>query len=113
MNYGMNFNVMNARSAQTLIWMNAEEGLYQTICRCPNLNEAIPNDLGSILQLLHEGWGETQLPWKRYFKLNNDNDNNQANFSDTYFGEYQYQTALGCDRNGRYEVDGGSCRSIR
>ena len=94
LNYGVNFNVMNARSAQTLIWLNADTGLYRPFPGARTLTKQFQSTVDPFLNYYTKDGAKHSLRG-RWFKLNNDNDNNQANFSDTYYGEYQYQKSVG------------------
>ena len=93
-NYGVNFNLMKARSTQVLIWQNADTGLYRPFPGARTLTKQIQYTVDPFVNYYTKD-GVKHSFRGRYFSLDNDNDNNQANFSDTYFGEYQYQTSLG------------------
>jgi outer membrane receptor protein involved in Fe transport len=87
--YGINANVMYAKSTSTLLWLNNNYGLYR------------PYD-GSITRTLQTSFnidpfitysgskGSKHTFRTRIFHQNNDNDNNQGNLNYVFFGEYQF-----------------------
>ncbi len=90
LSYGVNANGMLSRSTGTLIWMNADSGMYRSYP-------------GSVTLTLQQAWyvdpfvrytgkkGWSHVIRNRWFHLNNNNDNNQSNQSDVFYSEYQIQ----------------------
>ena len=90
LSYGLNANGMMSRSTGTLLWMNADSGMYRSYP-------------GSVTLTLQNVWyvdpfirytgkkGWSQVFRNRWFHLNNNNDNNQSNKSDVFYSEYQIQ----------------------
>lgn len=87
---GLNANGMISRSTGTLLWMNADTGMYRSYP-------------GSVTLTLQDAWyidpfvryngkkGWSHVIRNRWFHLNNNNDNNQSNLSDVLYSEYQIQ----------------------
>ncbi len=90
LSFGLNTNWNTSNSLATLVWENADSALYG----------AYEGSATRTIQLLG-----TVDPYVTYFtpsaqkhslrtrwqSLDNNNDNEQGNFSDQYYGEYQYQ----------------------
>jgi outer membrane receptor protein involved in Fe transport len=89
LSYGVNGIFSGSESLATLIWENDSAGLYgaykgsatRTIQQLYTIDPFIT---------LHRGNARHSLK-TRWQSLDNNNDNNQGNFSDVYYGEYQYQ----------------------
>lgn len=89
LSYGVNGNYSNSESLTTLIWENDSAGIYgayqgsatRTIQQLSTLDPFVTYHRNGSRHSLRTRWQS----------LDNDNDNNQGNFSDVYFGEYQYQ----------------------
>lgn len=94
LNYGVNFNVMQSRSTLVLIWMDADSGLYRPFDGAMTLTKQFQSTIDPFVNY-HCKNGSKHSIRGRYFLLRNDNNNGQANFSDTYYGEYQYQNEIG------------------
>lgn len=90
LSYGVNANAMISRSAGTLIWMNADSGMYRSY---PGSNTLTLQDVSYVDPFIKyvgkRGWSH-QLR-NRWFHLNNNNDNNQSNRSEVFYSEYQVQ----------------------
>jgi len=90
---GVNVNAMLSRSAQALLWLNPDSGMYR----------AYPGSLTQTLQDVYyvdpfiEYVGKKGFRHSlknRFFHLNNNNDNNQSNTSDLFYSEYQLQKQI-------------------
>jgi iron complex outermembrane receptor protein len=90
---GVNVNAMLSRSAQALLWLNPDSGMYR----------AYPGSLTQTLQDVYyvdpfvEYVGKKGFRHSlknRFFHLNNNNDNNQSNKSDLFYSEYQLQKQI-------------------
>lgn len=93
LNYGINFNVMEGSSAMTLIWLDADSGLYRPMDGARTLTKQFQSTIDPFVNYTSKNGSKHSLRG-RYFLLRNDNDNNQGNFSDTYYGEYQFQNKV-------------------
>jgi len=93
LSFGVNMNGMLSRSASSLIWMNADEGMYRAY---PGSNTLTVQDVSYVDPFINytgkKGWNHSLK--NRWFHLNNDNDNNQSNRSDVYYSEYQVQKQI-------------------
>jgi len=90
LSYGINANFMRSRSSSTFIWDNTDDGLFRpkpgTITETraqhyyvdPYINYRGPLGMRHVLR-------------GRYYDQINDNNNNQSNASQNYYGEYQVQ----------------------
>lgn len=90
LSYGLNTNWMLSNSLATLLWENSGTGLYSAYNGSATRTK---QTLGTIDPFLvyHSPKGHKHSLRTRWQTLDNDNDNNQGNFSDVYYGEYQYQ----------------------
>lgn len=87
---GLNGNFLRGNSSGAFLWQNDREGIFRA------MGGAITKTLQTILNidpyLVYVGKkGSTYNLRARYFYLDNNNDNNQGNQSDQWFGEFQYQ----------------------
>ncbi|HIA12068.1 MAG TPA: TonB-dependent receptor [Flavobacteriales bacterium] len=90
LNYGINFNGMYARSAGALLMLNTDTGMYRSY---PG---AITRTLKSVFNIdpflnYYGKKGVRHSLRTRLYYVNNDNNNNQANESTMWYGEYQFQ----------------------
>ena len=90
LSFGLNTNWNTSNSLATLVWENADSALYS----------AYEGSATRTIQLLgtvdpyityYTPSGQKHSLRTRWQSLDNNNDNNQGNFSDQYYGEYQYQ----------------------
>jgi iron complex outermembrane receptor protein len=90
LNYGVNANAMKSRSSTVLIWDDTNAGFFRaepgTLTRTLGTQYYIDPFIN-----YHSHAGTRHTLRARYFYLNNDNDNNQANQSHFIYGEYQVQ----------------------
>jgi iron complex outermembrane receptor protein len=93
LSFGVNLNGMYSRSAGTLLWYNAKEGMYRSY---PGSNTLTLQDVYNIDPFVNylgkKGFRHSLR--NRYFHLNNNNDNNQSNKSDLIYNEYQLQKQI-------------------
>jgi outer membrane receptor protein involved in Fe transport len=90
LNYGVNLNSMKSNSASTLLMQNVNEGMYRSF------SGSLTRTLQTVFNIdpfinYYAPSGEKHSLRTRVFYLDNANDNNQANTSTLYFGEYQFQ----------------------
>ncbi|MFM2285074.1 MAG: hypothetical protein RLZZ543_571 [Bacteroidota bacterium] len=87
---GLNANGMLSRSTGTLLWMNADSGMYRSY---PGSNTQTLQNVWYVDPFIRYagkgGWNHVIR--NRWFHLNNNNDNNQSNQSDVLYSEYQVQ----------------------
>ena len=93
LSYGINGNIMYSRSASTLLWMNADNGMYRAY---PGSNTLTLQDVSYVDPFItysgKKGWNHYLR--NRWFYLNNNNDNNQSNRSNVFYSEYQVQKSF-------------------
>lgn len=90
LNYGVNFNTMYSRSAGALLMQNVNEGMYSSFPGSLTRTLQTVANVDPYINYYAKDGGKHSLR-TRVFYLDNANDNNQANTSTLYFGEYQYQ----------------------
>lgn len=90
---GVNFNLQVGRSQTFFLW----KGFNGVDKYLPGDLTGIPTTTKSYRVLIDPFWnysdtkGNSHKILGRYYKVSNDNNNNQGNFSDYFYGEYQYQ----------------------
>lgn len=103
LSYGVNVNGMLSNSASSLLWMNADSGMYRAY---PGSNTLTVQDVAYVDPFItytgKKGWSHSLK--NRWFHLNNDNDNNQSNRSDVFYSEYQLQKELQSGYNFTYGI---------
>ncbi len=82
-----NWNMSN--SMGTLIWENSDTALYGAFAGSATRTRQLLGTVDPSVSYYGKRGGRHVLR-TRWQSLDNDNDNNQGNFSDQYFGEYQY-----------------------
>ncbi|HCV51131.1 MAG TPA: hypothetical protein DGP89_07270 [Saprospirales bacterium] len=75
------------------IWNNALNGIYTPFTNSITKSNSMRYYIDPSIKYFSDNGDEHTLR-TRYSRVDNDNNNNQGNTSDTYFGEYQYQTTL-------------------
>jgi iron complex outermembrane receptor protein len=81
---------MHSRSTGTLIWFNADTGMYRSYPGAVTLTlQSVYYVDPFVTYLGKKGFRHTLR--NRFFHLNNNNDNNQSNKSDLLYNEYQAQ----------------------
>lgn len=90
LNYGINTNWLKGESLNTLIWGNDSTGLYSSFDGAATRTKQVVGSVDPYVEYLSPGGTRHSLR-TRWQKLDNDNDNNQGNFSNVYYGEYQAQ----------------------
>lgn len=87
---GLNTNWLKGESMASLLWDNSTTGLYKPLSGgATRTKQVVGNIDPSITYLSNKG--TKHVLRGRWYKLNNENDNNQSNFSVVNFGEYQIQ----------------------
>jgi iron complex outermembrane receptor protein len=87
---GVNANAMLSRSTGTLIWLNADTGMYRSYPGSITLTLQTAAYVDPFVQYYGKK-GFRHVLRNRWFYLDNDNDNNQSNKSQVFFSEYQVQ----------------------
>lgn len=87
--YGLNTNVMYAKSTSTLLWLNNSWGLYRPYDG--SITRTVQTSFNIDPFVTYSGSkGSKHTLRGRVFHQNNDNDNNQGNMNYVFFGEYQF-----------------------
>ncbi len=87
---GVNSNWLKGESLGTLVWENTTNGLYNAFDGSATRTKQVIGTVDPFVEYFTPN-GSSHSLRGRWQKLDNDNDNNQGNFSDVYFGQYQYQ----------------------
>lgn len=90
LSYGLNTNWLKGESLNTLLWGNDSTGLYSAFDGAATRTRQIVGNVDPFVEYLTAKGSRHSLKG-RWQKLDNDNDNDQGNFSDVYYGEYQWQ----------------------
>lgn len=95
---GLNGNFLYGVSTGAFLWQNNREGIFRT------QNGAISKTLQTTFNidpyLVYVGKNGSSYNLRfRYYYLDNNNDNNQGNQSDQWFGEFQYQKRFLSEKN--------------
>jgi outer membrane receptor protein involved in Fe transport len=90
LSYGINTNWGMSNSLATLLWENVNDGLYSAYDGSATRTKQLIGTVDPFIQYFNSKGGKHTLR-TRWQSLDNDNDNDQGNFSDVYYGEYQYQ----------------------
>ncbi len=87
---GVNTNWLRGEGLATLVWQNTSDGLYNAFDGSATRTKQLIGTVDPFVEYVTENGSKHSLRG-RWQKLDNDNDNNQGNFSDVYFGQYLYQ----------------------
>ncbi|WP_306641030.1 TonB-dependent receptor [Sanyastnella coralliicola] len=87
---GINANWLKGESLATLVWENADSGLYQAYQGSATRTKQVIGTVDPFIEY-YTPKGSSHKLRMRWQNLDNDNDNNQGNFSDVYFGQYTFQ----------------------
>lgn len=89
--YGLQLHGYKSISVATLLWDNIEDGLYRAVQGTATTTDQIRTNINPYVEYLSPAGNHLtyRMNWN---KLDNDNDNDQGNFSDSYFHEVQLQT---------------------
>ena len=95
LNYGVNFSWQKSESYSTLLWDSIGVGLYRPFGAGDNASAATftrqtSGYVDPFINYISSTGTRVSLKG-RYYHLNNDNNNDQSNLSDVYFGELQVQ----------------------
>lgn len=93
MNFGINGNVQAGQSGTFFLW-NGIEGINKympsTLTGDPTITKGQRITIDPFFNY-QDDKGNRHKVLGRWYKVNNDNGNNQGNFSNFFYGEYQYQ----------------------
>jgi iron complex outermembrane receptor protein len=98
--YGLSLNAQKNASIAALLWDNTETGLYSAFAGSATETRQTVSNINPFVEYRSER-GESIIYRGNWNSLNNNNDNDQGNFSDTYFNEIQFQLD-----GSRFGVDG-------
>lgn len=87
---GVNTNWLRGESLSTLVWQNTTDGLYNAFDGSATRTKQLIGTVDPFVEYVTDKGSKHSLRG-RWQKLDNDNDNNQGNFSDVFFGQYLYQ----------------------
>lgn len=90
LSFGLNTNWNISNSLATLVWANADTALYSAYEGSATRTRQLLGTVDPYITYFTPG-GQKHSLRTRWQSLDNNNDNNQGNFSDQYYGEYQYQ----------------------
>ncbi len=90
---GVNTNWSLSDSYATLIWDNSTTGLYRPFDGAATNTRQTQGYVSPFITYYTPSGVRHSLK-TRWQNLDNNNDNNQENFSDVYYGEYQFQARL-------------------
>jgi iron complex outermembrane receptor protein len=90
LSFGLNTNWNVSNSLSTLVWENADTALYSAFEGSATRTIQLLGTVDPYITYFTPS-GQKHSIRTRWQSLDNNNDNNQGNFSDQYFGEYQYQ----------------------
>jgi iron complex outermembrane receptor protein len=87
---GINTNWLKGESLSTLLWDNSTSGLYQAYAGSATRTKQVVGNVDPFVEYITPNGSKHSIR-TRWQSLDNDNDNDQGNFSDVYYGEYQFQ----------------------
>lgn len=90
LSYGINSNWNTSNSLATLVWENSVTGLYGAYEGSATRTRQLLGTIDPFVTYFSKQGNKHALRG-RWQSLDNNNDNNQGNFSDQFYGEYQYQ----------------------
>jgi outer membrane receptor protein involved in Fe transport len=90
LSFGLNTNWNTSNSLATLVWENADTALYSAYAGSATRTIQLLGTVDPYITYFTPS-GQKHSIRTRWQSLDNNNDNNQGNFSDQYYGEYQYQ----------------------
>ena len=94
LSFGVNTNWLKGESLATLLWENDSTGIFGTFPGAATRTKQVVGTVDPFVEYLSPN-GTRHALRGRWQSLDNDNDNNQGNFSDVYYGSYQVQRGLG------------------
>lgn len=95
--YGVNTSYQKGEALTTLIWDSIATGLYRPYEGAATRTKQTLTNIDPFMMYVTRHGTKVSLRG-RYFKQDNQNDNNQSNLSEVFYGEFQVQqelTALG------------------
>lgn len=92
-NFGINGNVQAGQSGTFFLW-NGNDGINKylpaTLTGDPTVSKTLRVTIDPFFNF-QDDKGNKHKILARWYKVDNDNGNNQGNFSNFFYGEYQYQ----------------------
>jgi len=107
LSFGLNTNWNISNSLATLVWANADSALYSAYEGSATRTRQLLGTIDPYVTYYTPG-GQKHSLRTRWQSLDNNNDNNQGNFSDQYYGEYQYQHHWGDKSAGALTTTAGT-----
>ncbi len=89
--YGVNVNFSKGVSKGALLWESYSTGIYRPFPGSDTRTDQITYNIDPFISYYGRKNGNRHTLKTRMFHQNNGNDNNQANKSTLYYGEYQFQ----------------------
>ena len=90
LNYGINFNGMYSRTAGALLMLDTDTGMYRSYPGAITRTLKTVFNIDPFINYYGKNGGRHSVRTRVYY-VHNDNDNNQANKSTMWYGEYQFQ----------------------
>lgn len=90
LSYGLNTNWSISNSLATLLWQNSDTALYSAYQGSATRTKQLLGTVDPFITYYNKKGNRHSLR-TRWQSLDNDNDNNQGNSSDVFYGEYQFQ----------------------
>lgn len=87
---GFNSNFNRGKSGSSFYWKDWESGAYQGDSTTLSNSDRFRYTIDPFATF-YDNDGNRHKFIGRYYRVNNNNDNNQSNFSDLFYGEYQFQ----------------------
>lgn len=88
--YGLNLNGQKNASVATLLWDNTETGLFNALEGSATVTHQTISNVNPFIEYRSKA-GHSVLYRGNWNSLDNANNNDQDNFSDSYFNEVQFQ----------------------
>ncbi|MFM1932647.1 MAG: hypothetical protein RL226_1950, partial [Bacteroidota bacterium] len=104
--FGVNTNWLVGESLATLVWENTSAGLYQAYAGSATRTKQVMGTVDPFIEYFSQN-GMRHSIRTRWQKLDNDNDNDQGNFSDVFYGEYQFQKQFDTERVKDFTITAG------
>ena len=98
LDFGVNFNAMYSRFPSVLLMLDTDTGMYRAFPGAITTTLKTIANVDPFINYYGKGGIKHSLRTRMYYEDNN-NDNNQANKSVLYYGEYQFQKQFEKIRN--------------
>ncbi|MEY3398100.1 MAG: hypothetical protein RL220_694, partial [Bacteroidota bacterium] len=103
---GINTNWRRSNGLATLLWNNTSDGLFSAYEGSATRTLQWLGTIDPFITYFTSGGSKHSLR-TRWQSLDNENDNDQGNFSDVYYGEYQYQKQFETEKIRDLTLTGG------